>query len=261
MTLQRPVTLSTLTYAVLWTAEDLGDQHPALFVPLHRVLLRGRTLQVGVSQAATELEVLGLLDRRVVHPELLDTLRLLARPEVECYGWISDPQHPNGFSAAAVAADDRAVLGVLDGNRLSLSPVRAAGVADALLALLAPVPAAIGSAVNLAAAELTPTPTSPDDPVFTGLHRAADPALAKARALVAAPRTGAAQLYTVHRDRLGRRHAALPITVIDTDTGRWSFRTTRSTTGEAWITAAPATVDELAAQLRHTEAVAPSGGT
>jgi hypothetical protein len=250
--LDTSIVLSRSTYALTWTSERVGDQPEALFV-LPDTADRQRRVQATV-RACEELAQLRLFDRqRGVHPALLDTFRLLARPEVEFYGYLAHQQHREPFTALAAAGGGRGVLAVLDDTTLALHPVRGDSIAEALIGQLPPVPAAHGQSLTVPASTVDGGPSGrPADEefsVFAGQART-DPAVTRLKRLADEPRTGGAQFHVAVRDRNGRRHRnAFPLNVIDVESGRWFIQRQHNTSREVWITAAPAAPQTLATKL------------
>lgn len=250
--LRCPVRFSRGSWAVLWATEQPDvELHPALAVSLPHEL-GGESLPAAVGHTAGELSRLGLYHpARGVHPDLLGTLPLLARPAVEVYGWLGRHDQATPVSALAAVDGRRGVLAVLDHTGIRLTPIPPDDPARALVGILAPVPAATGQPITVAAADLAPPAPDPDAPMFTGLTRPPpDPALGRLRTLLRQPRTAVAQLHAAQRlDGGPRRRAPSPLTVIDTAAGRWSIRRSPSAAGDMRITAAPTTAAALAAQL------------
>jgi hypothetical protein len=249
MVVRHQVAISARGYAVAWAAEDLGPQHPALLAPLHE---EGAPLVERIERAAAELERSNLFDRRGgLHPDLLATFGLLARPSVEFYGWIATERPPANFSAVAAARGNDAVLAVLDEDVLTLTPLRPDAMAGALVDLLPRTPAAHARSITTPASDLgAGTDHGPDDG-FAGLtpRRTGSPAADAIQRLDAAPRTAVAQFYVAVRDGAGRRQRSpYPLNVLDLPDGRWFVQHTNSS-GQMWVTAAPANTQALTARL------------
>ncbi|GDY31579.1 ESX secretion-associated protein EspG [Gandjariella thermophila] len=249
MVVRHQVAISARSYAVAWAAEELGPQHPALLAPLHEddTPLAGR-----IERAVAELERSRLFDRRGgLHGDLLTTFQLLARPSIEFYGWIATERPPANFSAVAAARGNDAVLAVLNGDALTLTPLRPDANARALVDLLPRTPPAHAQSITAPASDLgTGTAHGPDE-VFAGLSppQTGSPAAGAIRRLDAAPRTAAAQFYVAVRDASGRRHRnPYPLNVRDLPDGRWFVQHTNSS-GQIWVTAAPASPQSLTARL------------
>jgi hypothetical protein len=258
--LEHSIVLSRSTYALTWTSENIGDQPEALFV-LPDTADPQRRAKATV-RACEELTGLGLFDRqRGVHSALLDTFRLLARPEVEFYGYLAHQQHTEPFVALAAAAED-GVLAVLDDANLALHPVRAASVAEALVGQLPPMPAAHGQSITVPASAIDGhggQQTEAEFSVFAG-QAPTDPSVTRLKRLAEEPRTGGAQFHVAVRDSSGRRRRnAFPLNVIDVESGRWFIQRQRQRGGDMWITAAPATPQALAARLYDTYRALASG--
>jgi ESX secretion-associated protein EspG len=246
------VVLTDVTYALTWMSEGFDAQHEALFVPLDTS--DATRLAQATVRAGQELSQVGLFDpaRGVVHPDLLDTFRALAKPVVEFFGWIGDRQRPQPVSALATATGTGGVLAVLNGTTLGLYPVRLDALADALVGQLPAAPAGHGQSIAVPASEVDgAAPRSGGDEefsVFAGQQR--NPAVQHLTRLVGQPRTCGAQLYVAVRDGLGRRHRCpFPLNVIDTDAGRWFVQRQYNAGGQVWLTAAPATPQVLATKL------------
>ena len=251
--LHTSVTLSRSTYALTWTAEQIGDQHEALYVPPDTA--SPDRLVAATRLAGNELGGLGLFTPQDgVHPDLLAVLRVLARPEVEVFGTLADQQRPEPVSVVAAAAGGTGVLAVLDATTLGLHPVRPDAVNTAMLSLLSPTPPGHGQSMTVPASAVDRPPAGcagggEDFSVFAGQGRT-DPTVARLRHLVAQPRSGGAQLFVAARDSLGRRRRGeFAVNVIDVQDGRWFVHRQRNAAGDVWITAAPATTEVLAARL------------
>jgi hypothetical protein len=248
MVVRHRVAMSARTYAVVWAAEELGQQHPALLAPLHT---EDAPLPELIQRAAGELERAGLFDQRGgLHPDLASTFQVLARPNVEFYGWIATQQPARDFSVLAAAGGDGAVLAVLDGDTLTLTPLQPTALAGALVDQLPPTPPAHGQSITAPAADLSTGDTGGRNTAFTGLEQPRPNSASGAfQRLDEAPRTAAAQLYAAARDRSGRRNRIpYPLNVLDLREGRW-FSQHANQSGQVWVTAAPASRQSLAARL------------
>lgn len=231
-------------------SEGFDVQHESLFVPVNA--RSGTRLAQATVRAGEELNRAGLFDpARGVHPDLLDTFRVLARPAVEFFGWIGDRQRPKPMSALATAAGNEGVLAVLNGSALALHPVRPDALADALVAQLPDAPPGYGQSITVPAADIDGGGSRGVDEefsVFAGQQR--NPAVRQLKRVVTQPRACAAQFYVAVRDELGRRRRCpFPLNVIDTDTGRWFVHRQHAAGGQVWLTAAPATPQTVAAKL------------
>jgi hypothetical protein len=253
------------TLATVWERENLGDLHNVLVdTPVWRDDDAGREALQG---ATGELAQKGLLAGRDLHPDLRDTLNLLARPAMEYYGWISytDPERGDVSIAVLVAAiGTDAVLVVRDRQAVHLEPARAEGMAETLVGHLPSVPAARGRSVNLPEHEVRelvadrmhaapgaskPLPASAFD-IFPRASMAED-----AKDLLTAmdqPRTGGGELYVAARMRSGeRRRCENPVIYVDTQQGRWMTQLSHGQPGERWIVSAPASRQLLLSKLNE----------
>src|SRR5262245_31230060 len=120
VTLRGSMTLSGLAFTVLWEKLDLGALPRALFQlsPGATHAERARVEHV----AATELARLGLGDGCALDDETVATLRLLAKPDIECYGWLV-PTDGRPVGVLGAEAGRRAVLAWQDAPVVELMPV------------------------------------------------------------------------------------------------------------------------------------------
>ena len=263
--LYQRVTLSLETLTTVWQRENLGDMHNVLVdTPVWRDDDASREALHG---ATGELAQQGLLAGRDLHPDLRDTLNLVARPSIEYYGWIAytDPEHgPVNIGVLVAATGTDAVLVVRDRQAVHLEPARSEGMAETLLRHLPARPAARGRSVNLPAAEVrrlvadrmqaapggsAPLPASAFD-IFPRASMAED-----ARELITAmdePRSGGGELYVAARARSGeRRRCENPVIYVDTQRGRWMTQLSSGKPGERWIVSAPASRQLLLSKLNE----------
>ena len=159
----------------------------------------------------------------------LDWLPVLARPEVEYYGWITEGTATTAILAASNG--DNAVVANRKGHGVYLAPADAARLPEALIEYLPRARPGHGQSINV--------------------PRGARPA--GFAELAAQERTGAGELYVAVRDRMtgirtSNRH---PIGYQDTTTGRWLIQVVPGH-GQEWITATPATTDLLLTRLKAT---------
>jgi hypothetical protein len=185
-----------------------------------------------------ELAQRGLLAGGGVPAEVRATFRLLTRPEYEVFGWISSPQRTTGVLAAA--GGGQAALVVREGEAAWLSPIRPDDVVDAVIAQLPALPPAHGRSVNVCEADFTGARPDAENG-WNGLRPMAETHDVRAlKALLDEPVLGISQLWAAARRTDGRIHQAeTPLTVRDTAEGRWLTQTT-TTSGQRWVTAAPA---------------------
>lgn len=265
LVLYQRVTLSLDTLATVWQRENLGELHNVLVdTPVWRDDEAGRQ---ALGSATAELTQKGLLSGRDLHPDLRDTLNLLARPSIEYYGWISytdQERGPVNIAVLVAAIGTDAVLVVREGQTVHLEPARSEGMAETLIGHLPAVPAARGRSVNLPEAEMRelvadrmhaapgasqPLPASAFD-IFPRASMAED-----ARELLAVmdqPRSGGGELYVAARMRSGeRRRSENPVIYVDTQQGRWMTQVSTGQPGERWIVSAPASRQLLLSKLNE----------
>lgn len=262
--LYQQVTLSLETLTTVWQRENLGELHNVLVdVPVWRDEEAERQ---ALADATGELDRRGLLAGRDLHPDLRETLRVAARPGMECYGWIAyaDGERDVNIAVLVAAVGQDAALVVRDGDQVHLGPARSDGMAETLVGHLPAVPAARGRSVNLPEAEvrqlvadrmhaapgaMRPLPAEAFD-IFPRASMAED-----ARDLLTAldqPRTGGGELYVAARTRGGeRRRCENPLIYVDTQHGRWMTQLSGGAVGERWIVSAPAGRQLLLAKLNE----------
>jgi hypothetical protein len=262
--LYQQVTLSLDTLGIVWQRENLGEMHNVL---VDTAVWRDEAEDQAALRGATgELAQSGLLAGRDLHPDLRDTLNLLARPSMEYYGWIAYTSGEREVSIAVLVAaiGTDAVLVVRDERTVHLSPSRAEGMAETLLGHLPGVPAARGRSMNLPEAEVrqlvadrmhaAPGSTKP---LSTDAYRIFERAsmAEDARDLVTAmdePRTGGGELYVAARGRSGeRRRCENPVVYVDTQHGRWMTQLSSGRPGQRWIVSAPAGRQLLLSKLNE----------
>jgi hypothetical protein len=159
----------------------------------------------------------------------LDWLALLARPQVEYYGWITEGPTTTAVLAAATGAN--AIVANRSGNGVYLAPADANRLADAVVAYLPPARPGRGRSINVPRTDLA--------------------AAAGFAELAALDRTGAGEFHVAVRDRTTGRRACCPhpIGYQDTVAGRWLVQIVPGH-DQDWVTATPATQDLLRTRLR-----------
>jgi hypothetical protein len=208
-------------FAVLWEKLALGALPRALFQLSPGTTRAERAWAEHL--AATELSGLGLGKGHPLDDEVVATLKLLAKPEVECYGWLV----PAGGSPVGVLGAQsarQAVLAWQDPPVVELMPVEP------------------GELPRVVAYQLPPLPPASRQ-VVLAQHtvQAFEYAVRDAVA-------GHGQLFAAVRDRLGRRRQQdSGIEYVDTAHERWLLRRDCGVT-----TAVPGTVDAIAAELDRT---------
>ncbi|MEV4315630.1 ESX secretion-associated protein EspG [Actinocrispum sp. NPDC049592] len=222
MTRSSALLLPGVTFVVLWEKLGLGELPRALFLPSP-----GRTVdeRAHIEHAvAVELTRAGFGAGGAADHDLVRTLRLLAKPAYEYYGWAIPAAGP-AFSVLAATNGQQAVLAKLIGTAVELRPADPGHPAMAVAAELPEVPPGTG-------------------PVTLPSH-----SLAAFEHATGAKVTGHGQLFAARRDRLGRRwqfpHA---IEYVDTTHGRWLLR--RATDGGP-TSALLGVAEVVAAELDH----------
>lgn len=173
-----------------------------------------------------------------------DAVVLAHRARVEYYGWV----HSGADSyAVLVAATGRAaVVLTRTGDRVTVDIVESDRLVESMIHRLPDVPAGHGAAISIRAADLAGAGGEVLRAPVLGRPQEAR----RLDALLRAPRSGGARLYTARRDQGGTRHRAKEcVTVLDiAQHGRWiAYATTGR--GERAVNAVPATAQLLAATL------------
>ena len=244
------VVLSTSAYEVAWVHAGLGEMPIVIYVP-------PRGFEPGQRQAVirdgfAELQRLGLADRGRLHPDLADSLALLARPRhaVDLRMGTDDGE----VRALAAAAGDLGVLAQLAGGRLRLRPVRGSSIVREIVALLPDHPAGPGTAVSLPRDQIEPAARAAGSSPYAFADAliqdgtAIGTARALARMIDGPIRRG--QFGAAVRDRDGtRRPAPRVVAFHDTQRGRFLIEEKRSPDGRIWTTVAPADSQRLGQHL------------
>jgi hypothetical protein len=213
--LRAAVTLSEATFVVLWEKLGFGDLPRALFMPSPGATTgeRARVEQL----AAVELSRLGFGGGAALDHELVATLRVLAAPVSECYGWLV-PARGRPFSVFAAASAEGAVLATLTAPAVELRPIRPEHLVEVVANQLPahpPGPTSVRTDHSLAAFELAALDTV----------------------------VGNGQLFLAVRDKRGRRQYPWMIEYVDTTQGRRLLRRGTTTVAE------PASTATIAAEL------------
>lgn len=178
-----------------------------------------------------------------VDERIMDVLALVQRARIEYYGWIT---HGDATATVLVAATGRtAAVVTRDDDRVRFDRADPDRLVESLVHRLPAVPAGRGESISIRVADYGRS---------AGLLR--QPVSARARearrldALLRAPRSGGARLYTARRDRAGVRQRAKEwLTVLDlVGQGRWAVYATAGR-GERAVNAVPATPRLLATKL------------
>ena len=264
--LYNPITLALDTISTVWRRENLGEPHN-IFVDTQYWLDEEGERQA-LQRAGDDMAMHGVLMGRDLAPDFRDTLQILARPNVEYFGWITvrptDERGESNLAVLAASVGQDGVLAVRDGDQVSIGPCSADGLAEALVDKMPNVPAGRGRAVNLPEREMRQlrakrgngapgeAPGLPVDAfnVFARQSMAED-----ARDLFTVlelPRSGGGELYAAARARSGeRRRGPHPLVYMDTEQGRWITQLSGDQPGERWMVAAPANRSLLISKLHE----------
>ncbi|GDY30654.1 ESX secretion-associated protein EspG [Gandjariella thermophila] len=256
------VELPLEVFTAIWRWEDIGEPH--------NVLADAITWQTEDEQRAADrrawavLAERGLAGPRGLDPEFGDLVRLIDRPEVEFYGWITAPQVDISVLVSVGRRDAGLVVRDKPAGVVRVHRIYADGAMDALLAQLPPVPAARGASVSVPEADMREQPGPRVRPLnertgFTSLaavqreqDAAVRPEVSALKEILNLPRTGGGQLYAARWTPMGvRKRIERPVVYLDTASGRWLTQLRRSPSGESWIVAAPATPQLLASRLHE----------
>ena len=248
-------------FTSVWRWENLGEVPNVLADTV--VWLDEDSQREADQNARAVLADQGLISRSGLHPELRQWVTVLARPEVEFYGWITGPQLE--ISVLATATRNMGILLVRDttAETVRVHPVHPDGLRDALIAQLPPVPAGHGRSLSVPEADMREQPArrgrhAEEETGFAGFAAASGhntgthPDVRFLRELMAQPRTGGGQLYAARRTTMGtRKRIERPVVYLDTATGRWLTQLRRNPSGDGWIVAAPATPQLIASRLHE----------
>lgn len=232
--------LSTLEFDMLWEAERLPQQHPAL-----RVRSPGRThseRRALVDEAWESLRARQLARGTRASAELVDQLNLLANPKVSIDVWVWTDREIKGL---AVSIGSQALLAVVDRDEVWLIPARDTSLPQSAVSVAGDLHGGVGRSVS----------------VPHRLVRAADAdAQGDPKALVTALGDRGVELWQAQElagmlvgltargqfgvERLGRdgtmRRAGRVIAFHDTDSGRYLVQLGTGADGQDWVTVAPA---------------------
>ncbi|MEU4804555.1 ESX secretion-associated protein EspG [Actinosynnema sp. NPDC023587] len=212
-------------------------------------------------EADEVLRRLGLSDGRVPHRRLESALRALDRPLREYYGWIDTTVDgsPRSYSVLAARCGEDAVVAVNDPDSavVVLAAVRGEALGDEFAAQLPPYRTTRSASIN-----------APYQELLRPSARSRDAGARAMKALFAAPRTGAGNLYSAVRTPGGRKRIEHPVNYIDTDEGRWlTLLGGSSGDGDGsgngsgrWATATPATPELITRRLAEAADALTAGG-
>jgi ESX secretion-associated protein EspG len=209
------------------------------------------------------------------NPDLVATLRFLAHAPQELYSWFStDGADGATRSVLAVAARDDALLATRNADHISIVPIRATGLADAVISALPPAAPARSKSFTFPSNELAKAAGLAKD---TGKHARArhtddedsygggflwpvseEPGgpsgfdLVEAMAVLKRPRIGGGELFAASRDRYGHhRRCEHGLVYCDTVDGRYLLTQESSSGRELWTILTPASAAALADRLRR----------
>ncbi|SHG50722.1 ESX secretion-associated protein EspG [Streptoalloteichus hindustanus] len=249
--LRRDVVISELAYDVLWELGVGADKHVALFGPSPGATWTERERLA--HRVVGELQQLGLAQGDRPDADLMEALQLLARPEVEVYGWYAVGDRPTESVVAAVSGRE-GVLAHLAGGRLRLRPVAPEWLCDAAVSVLPPVRPIRGQHHNVPTAllEAGPGRHGGDDDGGSLLESVGggESEVDRLRRLLAQPRRAAGQFFAATRDRAGgRRRCEYPVNMVDTAEGCYLTHQVRGGDGQPWTVVVPADQRVLAERL------------
>ncbi|MBP2477352.1 hypothetical protein JOF53_006224 [Crossiella equi] len=242
--LRTRVVVSALAYDVVWEAERLGDKHNALLTASPGATWEQRLEYA--RAALRELTEAGLADGESVHPDLVAALRLLARPQHEVYGWFTPEPGSPAVGVLAAASGTDAVLAVLHDGWLTLEPVEAGKLPEAVARLLPERNALRTTVLSFPLDESTV-----DEQGLLRRVGGRDGGAARAQRLFERERLGAGQFRVARRDGNGVREIAeFPLDYVDTEAGRYLACRQPGPDGAPWGLVLPGTPTELVQRLR-----------
>ncbi|HEX4223800.1 MAG TPA: ESX secretion-associated protein EspG, partial [Pseudonocardiaceae bacterium] len=262
-------TLALDTISTVWRRENLGEPHNIFVDTTYWLDEEGE--RQALQRAGDDMAMHGVLMGRDLSPDFREALEILARPNVEYFGWIgvrpTDERSETNIAVLAASVGQDGVLAIRDGDQATIGPCSADGLAEALVDKMPNVPPGRGRSVNLPEREMRQlrarrgngapgeTPALPADAfnVFSRASMAED-----ARDLFAVlelPRSGGGELYAAARARSGeRRRAPHPLVYMDTEQGRWMSQLSGDQPGDRWMVAAPASRSLLINKLHEMRA-------
>ncbi|GGM59223.1 ESX secretion-associated protein EspG [Longimycelium tulufanense] len=255
--LRREVVVSELAYDVLWEVEVgavlHAEKHPALHCSSPGATWTER--EHLVAQVGVELARLDLVRGSQADPDLVGALRLLARPQLEVYGWYSAAGQPTRSVVGAVAGRE-GVLAELGNGQFRLRPLAPEWLCPAVASVVPELRPLPGQHHNLPTELLTgdgPAHGTADAGLLQAVGRSGpDAEVDRVRRLLARPRRAAAQFYVAGRGRDGaRQRCEFPVNVIETEEGCYLTQQLRGNDGRAWTVATPVDQRLLADRLTH----------
>lgn len=254
--LRKQITVSELAYDVVWHSAGLEDKHNALPAPSP-----GTTWQERAAlerEALAELSSAGLASDNRIDPELIATIKLIAKPHQELYGWFTPEPGAPTRSVLAVRAGNDALLAQMEGGSLILGPIKPTAIPDAVAGVVPIRAAATSPALTAVLSELDKDPDQEEEEdeyggsvmVSTRQAPRQESHVEKVRRLLNEPRLAAGQFFaSVRDDQLGRRRCEHPVGYLDTEQGRYITRIRRAH-GVRSLVVTPADNSGLADHLR-----------
>jgi hypothetical protein len=246
-------TLSWPEYDFLWEHLELGRRPPILDINSH-----GRTFDERAelrTAAWKSLAGKGFGEPGDVHPDLETCLSVLARPEWEVDGRLHLSADGPRTSVLVGANGDRAAVGVLDVDHLTVWRASATGLARVLVGQLPAHPSGTGVSISLPAETLDVCAArAGSDPGALG-RALVSAGVGKDEARKIVEVTGHVvrfgHLGAAHTPRHGDRvRAGHVVSFYDNPLGRYLF-TRRASGGAVWVTLTPGSVPAITRQVEE----------
>jgi hypothetical protein len=226
-------------------------QHSVLHVPY--VPLDDEDGPRVVADAFADLERTWLAHNGRISTDFVEVLNLLAAPRREVHGWIGLHNHVE-LGVVAATDGELAVRVVSDTDGLYLDPIEPSKLVESVLELLPRCRPAARRSITIPrdAYEQSAGGSRQGDSYMVKVQATTtvERDVAAFRTLLAGPRRGGGRFYVATRDRMGRRRQCeKPLTYLDLEAGRMSFREQRNSGGQSWLVAAPATPASMEADL------------
>lgn len=246
-------TLSWLEYDFLWEHLELGRRPPILDINSH-----GRTFDERAELRAATWKSLahkGFGEPGDIHPDLERCLRVLARPEWEVDGRLHLSADGPRTSVLLGSHGNRAAVGVLDADHLTVWPTSAAGLARAAVAELPAHPPGTGVSITLPAETLDTCAARAGGDPDALLRALVSAGLGKDEARKIVEVTGQVvrfgHLGAAHTPRHGvRTRADHAVSFYDNPLGRYLF-TRRPSGGALWVTLTPGSALTITRQVEE----------
>lgn len=243
--------VSRTTWGVARQRAGVEVQHPVLHVPY--IPLDDEDGPHVVANAYADLDRTWLAHNRRISTDFVEVLNLLAAPRREVHGWIGLHNHVE-IGVVAATDGELAVRAVSDPDGLYLDPIQPGKLVESVLELLPRCPPAARRSISIPrdAYEKSADGDRQGDSYMVKVQATTtvERDITAFRTLLAVPRRGGGRFYVATRDRMGRRRQSeKPLTYLDLEAGRMSFREQRNSGGQSWLIAAPATPASLGADL------------